>query len=108
MSLGQIVLVPAEREELEPGRAERHGFKYYRHGTLSLYSALNTQTGEVLAKTSARHTSVEFVDFLAQIVNSQPAERQIHVIADNLSAHKTKKVFEFLAANPSVRIHYTP
>ena len=93
---------------LSPGRAERHGFEYYRHGTLSLYSALNTQTGEVLAKTSARHTSVEFVDFLEQIVNSQPAEREIHVIADNLSAHKTKKVFEFLAANPSVRIHYTP
>src|ERR1700752_2197646 len=43
-----------------------HGFEYYRHGTLSLYSALNTQTGEVLAKTSARHTSAQFVDFLAQ------------------------------------------
>jgi hypothetical protein len=42
--------------------------KYYRHGTLSLYGALNTQTGDVLAKTSARHTSAEFVDFLAQIV----------------------------------------
>src|SRR5262249_51097186 len=78
---------------LSPGRAERHGFEYYRHGTLSLYSALNTQTGEVLAKTSARHTSTEFVDFLAQIVASQPAGRQIHVIADNLSAHKTEKVF---------------
>jgi transposase len=51
---------------LSPGRAERHGFEYYRHGTLSLYSALNTQTGEVLAKTSARHTSAQFVDFLAQ------------------------------------------
>jgi transposase len=93
---------------LSPGRAERHGFEYYRHGTLSLYSALNTQSGEVLAKTAARHTSEEFVDFLAQIVESQPAKRQIHVIADNLSAHKSKKVFEFLAANPSVRIHYTP
>ena len=93
---------------LSPGRAERHGFGYYRHGTLSLYSALNTQTGEVLAKTTARHTSEEFVDFLAQIVDSQPAKRQIHVIADNLSAHKTKKVFEFLAENPTVRIHYTP
>src|SRR5208283_2377702 len=93
---------------LSPGRAERHGFEYYRHGTLSLYSALNTQTGEVLAKTTARHTSEEFVDFLAQIVDSQPAKRQIHVIADNLSAHKTKKVFEFLAENPTVRIHYTP
>jgi transposase len=62
----------------------------------------------VLAKTTARHTSEEFVDFLAQIVESQPAKRQIHVIADNLSAHKTKKVFEFLAENPTVRIHYTP
>jgi transposase len=93
---------------LSPGRAERHGFEYYRHGTLSLYGALNTQTGEVLAKTSARHTSAEFVDFLAQIVDSQPAGREIHVIADNLSAHKTKKVFEFLETNPAVRIHYTP
>jgi transposase len=90
------------------GRAERHGFEYYRHGTLSLYGALNTQTGEVLAKTSARHTSAEFVDFLAKIVDSQLPGRKIHVIADNLSAHKTKKVFEFLEANPAVRIHYTP
>ena len=81
---------------LSPGRAERHGFEYYRHGTLSLYAALNTQTGEVLAKTSARHTCAEFVDFPAKIVDSQPASRQIHVIADNLSAHKTRKVFEFL------------
>ena len=68
----------------------------------------HTQTGEVLAKTSARHTSAEFLDFLAKIVDSQPADRQIHVIADNLSAHKTRKVFEFLEANPAVRIHYTP
>jgi transposase len=65
-------------------------------------------TGEVLAKTSARHTSAQFVDFLAQIVESQPAGREIHVIADNLSAHKTKKVFEFLETNRPVRIHYTP
>src|ERR1700693_440149 len=93
---------------LSPGRAERHGFEYYRHGTLSLYGALNTQTGEVLAKTSARHTSAEFVDFLAKIVDRQLPGREIHVIADNLSAHKTKKVFEFLEANPAVRIQYTP
>ena len=48
---------------LSPGRAERHGFEYYRHGTLSLYAALNTQTGEVIGKTAARHTSEEFVAF---------------------------------------------
>jgi transposase len=46
---------------LSPGRAERHGFEYYRHGTLSLYAAFNTKTGEVLGKTAARHTSAEFV-----------------------------------------------
>jgi len=93
---------------LSPGRAERHGFEYYRHGTLSLYAALNIQTGEVLGKTSARHTSAEFVDFLGQIVASQPSDRAIHVIADNLSAHKTKQVFSFLDAHPNLRIHYTP
>src|ERR1700704_4597299 len=93
---------------LSPGRAERHGFEYYRHGTLSLYSALNTQSGEVLGKTSSRHTSVEFVEFLDQIVASQPKEKEIHIIADNLSAHKTKEVSDFLQANPHLRIHYTP
>lgn len=46
---------------LSPGRAERHGFEYKRHGTLSLYAAFNTKTGEVLGKTAARHTSAEFV-----------------------------------------------
>jgi transposase len=48
------------------------------------------------------------VDFLDQIVASQPDGREIHIVADNLSAHKTKHVFEFLQANPTVRIHYTP
>jgi transposase len=93
---------------LSPGRAERHGFEYYRHGTLSLYAALNTRTGEVLGKTSSRHTSLEFVEFLDQIVASQPKEKEIHIIADNLSAHKTKEVSAFLQANPRLRIHYTP
>ena len=93
---------------LSPGRAERHGFEYFRHGTLSLYAALNTRTGDVMGKTTARHTSAEFVDFLAQIVAGQPEGQEIHIVADNLSAHKTKNVFEFLQAHPTVRIHYTP
>jgi transposase len=93
---------------LSPGRAQRHGFEYFRHGTLSLYAALDTRTGDVMGKTTARHTSAEFVDFLGQIVASQPEGREIHIVADNLSAHKTKNVFEFLQANPTVRIHYTP
>ena len=93
---------------LSPGRAERHGFEYVRHGTLSLYAALETQSGLVLGKTAPRHTSDEFVAFLEQIVDSQPATRAVHIIADNLSAHKTTKVTAFLAAHPNVQLHYTP
>lgn len=93
---------------LSPGRLERHGFEYYRHGTLSLYAAFNTKTGEVLGKTAARHTSAEFVAFLTDIVAHQPKRKEIHVICDNLSAHKTKAVDEFLAKHLNVRLHYTP
>src|SRR4029077_402865 len=57
---------------LSPGRIERHGFEYYRHGTLSLYAAFNTRPGEVLGKPAARHTSAEFVAFLGDIVAHQP------------------------------------
>jgi transposase len=91
-----------------PGRAERHGFEYYRHGTLSLYAALNTKTGEVLGKTASRHTSAEFVAFLADLVAHQPADREIHVIVDNLSAHKTQQVKDFLAEHRNVSLHFTP
>ncbi|HXM29814.1 MAG TPA: IS630 family transposase, partial [Chthoniobacterales bacterium] len=83
-------------------------FEYYRHGTLSLFAAFNLQSGEVLGKTSARHTSAEFVAFLEQIVASQTPAKEIHIIADNLSAHRTPKVWEFLERNRNVRIHYTP
>ncbi len=93
---------------LSPGRAERHGFEYFRHGTLSLYAAFNTKTGEVLGKTAERHTSAEFVAFLTDIVVNQPRGKHIHVIADNLSAHKTKRVDEFLAEHPNVHLHFTP
>ena len=93
---------------LSPGRAERHGFEYFRHGTLSLYAALNTATGEVLGKTANRHTSTEFVKFLSEVVATQPTDTQVHIIADNLSTHKTKAVQSFLSAHPNVQLHYTP
>ena len=93
---------------LSPGRAERHGFEYFRHGTLSLYAAFDTKTGEVLGKTAARHTSAEFVAFLADIVVKQPRGKEIHVIADNLSAHKTGQVEDFLNRHPKVHLHFTP
>jgi transposase len=93
---------------LSPGRAERHGFEYYRHGTLSLYAALNTKTGEIVGQTVPRHTSEAFIDFLQDIVDTQPRRRAIHVIVDNLSAHKTKRVQAFLDAHPRVQLHFTP
>lgn len=93
---------------LSPGRAERHGFEYFRHGTLSLYAALNTQTGNVVGKTAAKHTSAEFVAFLAELASGQPKDTEIHVVADNLSAHKTERVALFLKEHPQVKMHYTP
>jgi transposase len=93
---------------LSPGRAERHGFEYYRHGTLSLYAALDTKTGKVHGKTTARHTSAEFVAFLSEVVASCPAQQEIHIILDNLSAHKTKLVRDFLTHHPNLKLHFTP
>lgn len=93
---------------LSPGRAERHGFEYVRHGTLSLYAALNTRTGAVYGKTTARHTSQEFVAFLTDIVIKQPKSREIHIVLDNLSAHKTRGVQDFVEGHPNVHLHFTP
>jgi transposase len=93
---------------MSPGRAERHGFEYYRHGTLSLYAALDVKTGKVHGKTAARHTSDEFVAFLGQVVGQCKRNQEIHIIVDNLSAHKTGKVEEFLHIHPHVKLHFTP
>lgn len=93
---------------LSPGRVERHGFEYKRHGTLSLYAALNIQTGDVVGKTTARHTSQDFVGFLGEVVVTCEPDQEIHVILDNLSAHKTKLVAAFLDEHPNVKLHFTP
>lgn len=93
---------------LSPGRAERYGFEYVRHGTLSLYAALNVKTGWVVGETVAHHTSAAFVAFLDTVVATQPKRREIHIVADNLSGHKTKQVDAWLDDHPRVSIHYTP
>jgi transposase len=93
---------------LSPGRAERHGFEYYRHGTLSLYAALDVKTGKVQGKTAKRHTSDEFVAFLSDLAKRARWAKEIHIVLDNLSAHKTKAVQQFLAEHPKVRFHFTP
>jgi transposase len=93
---------------LSPGRAERHGFEYFRHGTLSLYAALDVKSGKVTGKTAKRHTSADFIDFLTSVVQQTRWAKEIHIVLDNLSAHKTKTVEQFLQQNPRVRFHFTP
>ena len=85
---------------LSPGRLERHGFEYRRNGTLSLYAALDVKTGKVQGKTAERHTSAEFVDFLEQVVSGCKPQQEIHIILDNLSAHKTSQVERVSEAKP--------
>jgi len=93
---------------LSPGRAERHGFEYYRHGTLSLYAALDVKTGKVQGKTAKRHTGNEFIAFVSDLIKRARWAKEIHIVLDNLSAHKTKAVQQFLADHPKVRFHFTP
>lgn len=93
---------------LSPGRLERHGFEYRRNGTLSLYAALDVKTGKVQGKTAERHTSAEFVRFLEHVISGCKPHQEIHIILDNLSAHKTHQVQEFLKRNAPVKLHFTP
>ena len=74
----------------------------------SIFAALDTSTGEVLGRTAGSHTSQEFVAFLEDLIVRCSPEQEIHVILDNLSTHKTKRVDEFLARHPNVSLHFTP
>src|ERR1700709_95408 len=92
---------------LSPGRAESHGFEYKRNGTLSLFAALDTATGEVPGKTASRHTSTQFVAFFTEVVSAHRTTQEIHVICDNVCSHKTPAVQTFLPDHPNVTMHYT-
>ena len=93
---------------LSPGRLERHGFEYYRHGTLSLFAALNTRTGRVIGAPVEQHNSAAFVAFLESLLASVRGKREVHVILDNLSVHKSRHVERFLADHPRLHFHFTP
>lgn len=93
---------------LRPGRAERHGFEYVRHGTLSLHAALDVRTGRVQGKTAPRHTSAAFLTCLQEVVAHAPKRKALHFVVDNLSAHKTQAVKDWLGTQPRVTMHYTP
>ena len=93
---------------LSPGRAERHGFEYYRHGTLSLYAALEVATGRVAGMPAPHHTSADFLAFMDRVVAGYRRRQELHVILDNLSAHKTQAVRAWQVAHPHVHFHFTP
>lgn len=93
---------------LSPGRAERHGFEYYRHGTLALIAALEVGTGHVNGMPVARHTSAEFLRFVDRLVAPLPRRQEVHVILDNFRAHKTPTVTAWLEQHPNVHFHFTP
>ncbi|MFC6838786.1 transposase [Xanthomonas theicola] len=93
---------------LSTGRAQGHGFENQRNGPLSLFAALNTATGQVLGKTEARHIREQFVNFLDDIVLSQPRHHEIHVICDNLGSQQTPLLHAFPTKRPRVHMHDTP
>jgi len=91
-----------------PGVPERRSFDYVRHGTVDLFAALNTATGKVIGKLSAQHRAVDFRDFLDEIDRQVEPGLDVHVICDNLSAHKAPVVQKWLLAHPRVQLHFTP
>ena len=81
--------------------------EYVRHGTTTLFAALNVATGQVQAGHYARRRRLEFLDFMNEVVGSYPPDQQIHVVLDNLSTHKPKHD-RWLARHPNVHFHFTP
>ena len=91
-----------------PGTPERATHDYERHGTTSLYAALNIQNGEVIGSLHQRHRAIEFLKFLKTIDQNVPAELDVHLVLDNASSHKTPKVKRWLAQHPRFVLHFTP
>jgi transposase len=92
---------------LQPGLAERRSHDYVRHGTSTLFAALEIATGQVTAACKPRHRHQEFLAFLRQVARAYPAG-ELHLVMDNYAAHKHPAVRTWLAANPRVVVHFTP
>jgi transposase len=90
-----------------PGRAERRTYDYRRHGTTTLFAALEVATGRVTDACQPRHRHNEFLDFLKLVAKAYP-RRQLHVVVDNYATHKHQRVQAWLASHPRVQLHFTP
>ena len=93
---------------MRPGQAERRTHDYIRHGTTSLFAALEAETGRVIGQCHRRHRSVEFRKFLDTIEDSVPTDLDVHLIVDNYGTHKTDLVRRWFARRPRFHVHYTP
>ena len=93
---------------LRPGQPERRTHDYERHGTTSLFAALDVQTGKVIGKCMPRHRTAEFRRFLGMVEKQVPDGLDVHVIMDNASTHKTKLIRAWFARRPRWHVHFTP
>jgi transposase len=93
---------------MRPGQLERRTHDYRRHGTISLFAALNAATGKVITETHRRHRAKEFRCFLDTIDANVPHKLEVHLVMDNLSTHKSPTVKRWLLRHPRFHVHFTP
>jgi transposase len=93
---------------MRPGQVERHTHDYVRHGTTSLFAALDVAAGKVIGRCFARHRAAEFGKFLDTVEKAMPKDLDVHVVMDNSSTHKTKLIRDWFAKRPLWRMHFTP
>ncbi|MGY4766611.1 IS630 family transposase [Kribbella sp. CWNU-51] len=96
---------------MQPGLAERRTHDYVRHGTTTLFAALEIATGTVTAAVKPRHRHQEFLAFLKQVAKAYPDHgdgTELHLVMDNYAAHKRPEIRTWLAANPRIQAHFTP
>lgn len=93
---------------MKKGRGQTLTHDYKRHGTTTLFAALNILDGTVLSQCRSRHTHRDWIAFLQQIDHNTPPDKSIHVIADNYAAHKHPKVQSWLKRHPRFHMHFTP
>jgi transposase len=93
---------------MRPGQAERRSHDYTRHGTTSLFAALEAKTGKVIGQLHRRHRSAEFRQFLDQIDTAVPKEFDVHLVLDNYGTHKTSMIHRWLVKRPRFHLHFTP
>ena len=93
---------------MRPGQPARRSHDYTRHGTTSLFAALDIATGRIIGECYPRHRAAEFRRFLDMIESNVPDELDIHVVMDNASSHKTKSIRDWFAKRPRWHVHFTP